>query len=280
MADKEFEEFEDGWMTLAEIAAELRMSPATIRSWVSQGTLRATRAGKRKWLVRRSEFERMLAGRDMYEPDRPDADIPEGGWRPSDAIESPHRSPHWPKEALHGVRPESWLRWVDEEWRRTLWISAMAPPNEAFAARLRDIAEASARKAAALADLEEEPGAWWKLQTGFPNLQLSYELRPGGTRPGPSQLWNRFDRVVGELSSAMENHSVPDEKLALERLSLVVHDIAEALLDLNTYPWPGASDFDRAENHPTESGGETPDQDASNEVDSGGQDADGRIPAD
>ena len=45
------------------------MSPATIRSWISKGTLRAMRPGKRKLLVRRSELDRMLRGEDMDGPD-------------------------------------------------------------------------------------------------------------------------------------------------------------------------------------------------------------------
>jgi excisionase family DNA binding protein len=55
---------QDPWLTLAEIARELRVSPATVRLWVSQGRLAATRAGARKWLVRRSELERMI-GQDQ-----------------------------------------------------------------------------------------------------------------------------------------------------------------------------------------------------------------------
>lgn len=51
---------QDPWLTLAEIAQELRVSAATVRLWVSQGRLGATRAGARKWLVRRSELERMI----------------------------------------------------------------------------------------------------------------------------------------------------------------------------------------------------------------------------
>ena len=51
---------QDPWLTLAEIAQELRVSPATVRLWVSQGRLAATRAGARKWLVRRSELQRMI----------------------------------------------------------------------------------------------------------------------------------------------------------------------------------------------------------------------------
>ena len=51
----------DPWLTLAEIADELRVNPATVRQWVTKGQLKASRAGVRKWIVRRSELERMLA---------------------------------------------------------------------------------------------------------------------------------------------------------------------------------------------------------------------------
>src|SRR5205807_8307066 len=92
LPDKNPESEDDPWLTLAEIAEELRLSPATIRSWISKGTLRAMRAGRRKWLVRRSELDRMLAGADMAEPsDQPDAP----DWRAIDTIAPPHHSPHW-----------------------------------------------------------------------------------------------------------------------------------------------------------------------------------------
>jgi excisionase family DNA binding protein len=238
---------EDRWMTLAEIAAELRMSPATIRSWVSQGTLQATRAGKRKWLVRRSELDRLLAGEGMWDPNTEGATAPEGGWREMDQIQAPHRSPHWPDEARAGVRPESWLRVADGQWQLALVESAMAPPDPNFVARIRSIAEASAMKAAAFANLEEEPGSWWRLQKGPPNLRLSYELRPEAVRPGPPRLWRRFDRTVAQLTEAMEQHSVPAEQLALERLSLVLHEIADELVERGVYPWPAASEYEQAE---------------------------------
>ena len=56
----ELQESDDPWLTVAEIADELRCSPATIRSWISRGTLQAMRPGQRKLLVRRSELDRML----------------------------------------------------------------------------------------------------------------------------------------------------------------------------------------------------------------------------
>ena len=36
------------------------VNPATVRQWVSKGQLKASRAGVRKWIVRRSDLDRML----------------------------------------------------------------------------------------------------------------------------------------------------------------------------------------------------------------------------
>jgi excisionase family DNA binding protein len=241
LTDRELDAPEDPWLTLTEIAEELRMSPATIRSWISKGTLRAMRAGQRKWLVRRSELDRMLAGADIAGPnDAADA----SDWRTFDTIAPPHRSPHWTNpEALDHVSPGGWLGVAESAWRDALRASASAPPDPAFIVRIKDIAEAAARKAAALADLgEQEPGPWWQRQSGLPGGVLSYELRPGGNRPGPAELWVRFDRAVEELGRAMAEHSVPAERQALEDVSLVLHDVVDALLEQEGRQWPPTRD--------------------------------------
>ncbi|MGO9498150.1 MAG: helix-turn-helix domain-containing protein [Solirubrobacteraceae bacterium] len=255
MADENPVPEDDPWLTLAEIAEELRMSPATIRSWISKGTLRAMRAGQRKWLVRRSELDRMLAGADTAGPDDPH-DAPD--WRAFDTIAPPHRSPHWTDpEAVEHVSPGGWLGFVESTWRDALRASVMAPPNREFIVRIRDIAEAAARKAAALANIDdEEPGAWWQRQSRLPGGYLSYELRPGGARPGPAELWARFDRAVEQLGRAMGEHSVQAEQRALEEVSLVLHEIVDALLDEEGRQWP-----------PPVDGREGGDEDASGEAD-------------
>lgn len=232
---------EDPWLTLAEIADELRMSPATIRSWISKGTLRATRAGKRKWLVRRSELDRMIAGADMAGPGDP-PETPD--WRAFDTIAPPHRSPHWTNpKATEQVSPGGWLGFAETTWREALRASAMAPPDPYFLVRVRDIAEAAARKAAALANLgSHEPAAWWQRQSALPGGYLSYELRPGAIRPGPAELWARFDRAVEQLALAMAEHSMPAEQLALEEVSLVLHEIIDALLEAEGRQWPPADE--------------------------------------
>jgi excisionase family DNA binding protein len=56
VANDETDRPDDPWLTVAEIAEDLRLSPATIRSWISKRTLRAMRAGERTYLVRRSEL--------------------------------------------------------------------------------------------------------------------------------------------------------------------------------------------------------------------------------
>jgi excisionase family DNA binding protein len=51
----------DPWLTVGEIANELRVHPATVRLWVADGWLNAIRPGRRKLLVRRSELDRVLS---------------------------------------------------------------------------------------------------------------------------------------------------------------------------------------------------------------------------
>ncbi len=50
---------DDPWLTVPQVSEELKLHPATIRSWVKTGRLAAVRAG-RTWRVRRSEVDRAL----------------------------------------------------------------------------------------------------------------------------------------------------------------------------------------------------------------------------
>jgi excisionase family DNA binding protein len=225
---------DDPWLTLTEIAEELRMSPATIRSWVSQGTLKATRPGRRKWLVRRSELDRILSAREAASP-APETD--DGPWDRQDTIGPPHRSPQWLPDVVEHITRAGWAGFSETEWRNALRSSAFAPPDPYFIFRVRRIAEAAARKASALTDLDgEDPPEWWVLQPELDGGVLSYELQPAANRPGPRPLWDRVDRAVGALTAAMRERSLSDEIAALEQLSLALQDVAHALID-SPYPW-------------------------------------------
>src|SRR5437588_3824489 len=50
---------QDPWLTVPQVSEELKLHPATVRSWVKTGRLAAVRAG-RTWRVRRSEVDRAL----------------------------------------------------------------------------------------------------------------------------------------------------------------------------------------------------------------------------
>ncbi len=56
------------WLTVAEIAGELRVNPATVRLWISKGMLPAKRAGQRKLLIRRSDLDYMVEVKTIQIP--------------------------------------------------------------------------------------------------------------------------------------------------------------------------------------------------------------------
>ena len=122
---------EDPWLTLAEFAEAMRVRPVTVRWWIAKGQLAATRGGQRKWLVRRSELERMLAQGQ--------------GLTPAAAVVAPPPAPAgWtvgsdvPEEVLADQTEqgadfeqsdrEQWLALASYEWDVALELSRMAPP--------------------------------------------------------------------------------------------------------------------------------------------------------
>jgi len=50
---------EDSFLTVAEVAATLKLNQQTVRNWIDQGSLPALRVGRRV-RIRRSDFERLL----------------------------------------------------------------------------------------------------------------------------------------------------------------------------------------------------------------------------
>jgi excisionase family DNA binding protein len=50
----------DSFLTVAEVAATLKLNQQTVRNWIDQGSFPAVRIGRRV-RIRRSDFERILA---------------------------------------------------------------------------------------------------------------------------------------------------------------------------------------------------------------------------
>lgn len=221
---------DDPWMTVAEFADAMRVRPVTVRSWITKGQLKATRAGQRKWLVRRSELTRMLEAGDAPSVPPPPVTPSEEGWQ----------SDETPPPELDDLAYEEWVERRRQrlatdvsvaayEWEIALEQSRMAPPDARFASRIGHIAEAASARAITIKDSIDEPGFEWKPIPGAAGMTLSYELRPGGNRPGPKDAWDRFDRVVARLGAAMEGSSASTVAGTLEDLSSAMRDLANSL---------------------------------------------------
>jgi len=218
-------------MTVAEFAAEMRARPVTVRSWIAKGQLKATRAGQRKWLVRRSELARMLEqGDGGATPLHPPPAL-----RPAESLEPDDRpSEVWDRMAEEAVEEERERQGRDYavaayEWEIALEQSRMAPPDARFASRIRHIAQAAARRAAAIRECMGDPGFVWEPVPDSAGMTLSYELRPGGVRPGPKDAWDRVDRVVTRLGLALEGDSGSAVASALRDLSSAMTGVADAI---------------------------------------------------
>ncbi len=55
LADQEY-------LTPAQVADELQVTVVTVRRWIANRELRATKAGPRRWMIRRSDLASFLAG--------------------------------------------------------------------------------------------------------------------------------------------------------------------------------------------------------------------------
>jgi excisionase family DNA binding protein len=50
------------YLTPAQVAHELHVTVVTVRRWIANGELQASKAGPRKWMIRRSDLADFLSG--------------------------------------------------------------------------------------------------------------------------------------------------------------------------------------------------------------------------
>lgn len=118
---------------------------------------------------------------------------------------------------------------ADQLWSDALEESEEAPPDLAFAQRVRKIANAAEQEAAALRFADHFRLAY-RPHPGARNMQLSHELRPGaGSRRGPPELWERFDRAVADLGEALEGVALSAISRAFGDLSEVARELADEI---------------------------------------------------
>lgn len=231
-------EVDDPWLTVAEIAEELRVNPATVRLWVSKGTLPAKRAGKRKLLIRRSDLDRMLALVQVEKP--PVGPRPRASSHPRYKDRPPtlqsmsqlsttdiHGYAAGPGELQEIVEQ---LHLADEMWDSAQAASENAPPDPGFPKRVRAFADACQQEASSLGRAASLRDFSWTPVPDQRHMMLSHELRPGANRPGPPALWQEFDRAVQRLGIAMEGQLMHAVAFQYRDLATVMHEIADLLL--------------------------------------------------
>jgi excisionase family DNA binding protein len=62
------------YLTPAQVAEELQVTVVTVRRWINSGALRASKAGPRRWMVRRSDLDAFLAAAAPDQPAEPSED--------------------------------------------------------------------------------------------------------------------------------------------------------------------------------------------------------------
>lgn len=127
------------------------------------------------------------------------------------------------------------LRNADGRWEAALKASADALPNDGFAQRVRDIADASEQEAAAFR-FADSLGLGWRSRQNARTMQLSYELRRGANRPGPPEQWDRFDHAVQALGTALEGVALSAIARAFAQLSEIARELADEIEHGNEQP--------------------------------------------
>jgi hypothetical protein len=122
------------------------------------------------------------------------------------------------------------LQRADEAWDGAQSASENAPPDPGFPNRVRALALACEQQGESLATATRIQGFSWTPRPDQRHMFLSHELRPGANRPGPTSLWDEFDRAVQRLGIAMEGSVMYVVAFQYRDLAVVMHSIADALL--------------------------------------------------
>ena len=205
----------DPRLTLAEIAEEPRVDPATVRQWVTKGQLKAARAGVRKWIVRRSELERMLAATS------PPAEVAE-------AIKERRDQPRVPGPEASTADANSAIalyQIAGNAFEAAFAASAYPPPSPGYVERTRRFADACEHMGSTMANASKVAGVEWLGRSGFHVDSFPYELRTGGNRPGSDELWHDCD-------AAMERLAIAASGTDLVAVAHAFRDVGDSLLDV------------------------------------------------
>jgi hypothetical protein len=112
-------------------------------------------------------------------------------------------------------------------WASAVEAHKLAPPDPNFPDRLAALAHGASEaarvcRAAAAAGFEWPPAR--KADSEPP-----YELRAGTGRPGPEDLWRRFDQAITRLSTVAAGTNMLEVANAYEELAAIAEELAQAV---------------------------------------------------
>src|ERR1700733_12327748 len=117
---------------------------------------------------------------------------------------------------------------ADQRWRAAIDDSAFAPPDDGFADRLRAISAAAEGEAQILFDAAATPELRWNSAPATAR-RLSYELRPGGNRPGTPALWDQLDAAVQALVDAQSGTDFAEIAGQFRAIGRLTAELADAV---------------------------------------------------
>lgn len=126
------------------------------------------------------------------------------------------------------ARAASRLDIAKTAWAEALTAHRMAPPDAAFASRLRMLGNAAELERIACEEAARA-GLAWRAMPGAEKSLPPYELRPGTGRRGPQGLWERFDSAVRTLNRAITGPDVAAVAHAFGELASTARTLAEAI---------------------------------------------------
>lgn len=217
----------DPWLTLAEIGEELRVNPATVRQWVTKGQLKASRAGVRKWIVRRSELDRMLAATNVAGEATSTPSEPK-----SSAVEDRGGAPVPARDAQSAI---ALLQIANNSFADAIEASAFVPPAPGYVDRLRRIADSCEHMASTMLNAAKLAGVRWSPRTDFGHGVFPYEVRAGGNRPGDTELWTGVDAALDRLVLAVTGTEVSAVAHSFRELADALLAVADELEQDNSW---------------------------------------------
>jgi hypothetical protein len=120
------------------------------------------------------------------------------------------------------------VRHASNAWADAMRAHKLAPPDAAFAARLRALAEAAETEQVTW-EHAHAAGLQWRPIPGAERAAPPYELRPGTGRRGPVELWEPFDAAVTRLNRAIAGTSAADVADAFGDVEATARALADAL---------------------------------------------------